>query len=251
MKKFTLFVFLGVLVVSAIHAQAPTVTVDEVACLPLEENEILNATVNPEVGGSSVRLYFRRLNPVGDFYYSEMDTPGGGMYWSPFPKPEDREQPELTDEWWDVLKDRDWMEGHDREWLENLLEEQENEFAEYYVAVKSATGESLSRSKFTLTPVLEQDDCEVELTERQDGMAENMTIGETIEEQEGREVFHWLCDGIVTRIDIEDILRADEFCRACVIAWPPAVIPLIVSAGIVSAALIEDEEPEPASPTTP
>ena len=183
MKRITTLVTLAVLAALPAAAQGPAITVDEVACLPLEDNEVLSATVNPEVGGSSVRLYFRRLNPVGEFYYSEMDTPGGGKYWTPFPKPEEKEQLELTDEWWEVLKDRDWMEGHDRDWLEELLEEEEYEFAEYYVAVKAADGTTLSRSEMMLTHVYEEDDCEVELTEQERGMAENMTVGETIAEQ--------------------------------------------------------------------
>ncbi len=106
-----------------VYAAPPQVTVDTPDCLPLEYNRALTATVSPEVAGSDVRLYFRRLNPVGAFYYDQMFASGDGGYWSVFPKPEDRKQHLLTDDWWEVLSDRDWMDGRDREWLENWLEE--------------------------------------------------------------------------------------------------------------------------------
>ena len=106
------------MVASAGFAQTPTVEIGDLQCLPNEENAALTARVSGEPTGSSVRLYFRRLTPVGSFYYNELFPSGNGNYWTVFPKPENRDQPELTDEWWEVLKDRDWMEGHDRDWLE-------------------------------------------------------------------------------------------------------------------------------------
>lgn len=249
----------------AAGAQAPQIGVEEVSCLPIAENQVVTANVRPEIAGSSVRLYFRRLNPFGDFYYTEMDAQGNGAYWATFPKPEDREQQRfvvdeegrdqsgsrwVSDEWWPKLEARDWMEGHDRDWLESWLASLENEATEYYVAVYDSRGKALSRSKLRVTEVSEE--CPFALSAAQDGYSENMTVGETVVAQEGHRVYHWLCDGIVTRIDVDGILRADEICRACVIAaWPgAAVLPLIAGTAIVAGGIIENEPPE-ASPSRP
>lgn len=238
----------GALLATSAWGQPPSVSLGELECLPLEDNEALSATVTQEVAGSSVRLYFRRLNPVGAFYYDQMIPSGGGKYWSVFPKPEDREQHQLTDEWWEILEDRDWMEGRDRDWLEDWLEQQENEAAEYFVAVHDAAGARLSRSAMRLVEVREEDDCPTELTPQEHGWSENLTVGETTEIQAGKQVFHWLCDGIVTRADTRGVLRADEFCRACVVGLIQRVSPAAVAAaGIVSVAIIEED----ASPTQP
>jgi hypothetical protein len=221
-------------------AAPPEVTVEAPDCLPLEYNRALTASVSPEVAGGSMRLYFRRLNPVGAFYYDEMFASGEGSYWSVFPRPEDRKQHLLTDDWWEVLKDRDWMEGHDREWLENWLEERQQEAAEYYVAVYSADDELLGRSPTSLVEVWPPDRCHQPLTPVQAGWAENLTVGETTDVQARRCLFHWLCDGIVTRIGWEGILRPDECCRACVVA---AILPQ-AAAGLVAATIIDRASPE-------
>ena len=238
----------GALVATSASGQPPSVAPGELECLPLEDNGALAATVRQQPGGSSVRLYFRRLNPVGAFYYDQMIASGNGQYWSVFPKPEDREQNQLTDEWWEILKDRDWMKGRDRDWLEDWLQDQENEAAEYFVAVHDAAGARLSRSAMRLVEVREEQDCPTSLTAQEHGWSENLTVGETTEIQAGKQVFHWLCDGIVTRVDTQGVLRADEFCRACVVALLPRVSPAAaVAAGIVSVSIIEEK----ASPTQP
>lgn len=226
-------------------ASPPQVMVDGPPdCLPLERNATLMAKVDPEVAGSSVRLYFRRLNPVGAFYYDEMFARGGGGYWTVFPKPEDRRQHHLTDDWWEVLKDRDWMKGRDRDWLDNWLRdpEREQEAAEYYVAVYDAAGKLLARTDTELIEVWPADRCFKPLDPMQMGWAENLTVGETTDVQARRCLFHWLCDGVVTRISWEGILRPDECCRACVVAGflPQA------AAGVAAAVVIT----EPSSPET-
>ncbi len=247
-------ILLAILLPAAAPAQGPTIEVRDPVCLPNEENQVVEVAVSPEVGGSSVRLYFRRLNPEGTFYYNEFHSKGGGEYWSVFPKPEGREQPELDDEWWDALEERDWMEGHDREWLEDLLDEQDHEFAEYYVAVHDGSGERLGRSAMRLVQVRDADDCEIELDEFELGWSQNLTIGETHEDQYGERVFHWLCDGIVTRVDWNDVIRADEFCRACVVAWIPEwVLPTgaILAGAAILTQIVDDADPPPATPSRP
>ncbi len=254
MKWRFLLALLATLVPATAFAEGPKIEVSEPDCLPNERNAVIRASVSPETGGSTVRLYFRRLNPEGAFYYDYFFAQGEGRYWTVFPKPEDREQLELDDEWWDVLQHRDWMEGHDREWLEELLEDQEHEFAEYYVAVHDGTGERLARSPTRLVQVRDSDDCEVELDEFEQGWSRNLTIGETHEEQYGERVYHWLCDGIVTRIDHDDVIRADEFCRACVVALlPDWVLPTAgaIAGAAVMTQIVEQEDLPPATPSRP
>ena len=221
-------------------AAPPEISVSPPDCLPLEYNGRIMASVDPEAGGTSVRLYFRRLNPVGAFYFDEMFPKGSGGYWSVFPKPEDRKQHLLTDDWWEVLKDRDWMEGRDREWLEEYLESQEQEAAEYYIAVYDALGTLLGRSNTELLEVWPADRCYEPLTPVQAGWAENLTVGETTEVQARRCLFHWLCDGVVTRIGWEGVLRPDECCRACVVA---AILPAAAGGLVVAATRTSPETP--------
>lgn len=188
--------------------------------MPTEGNRAVRASVQEVPGGGSVRLYFRRLNPLGAFYYNKMRPEAADTYWSVAPKPEVRRQHLLTDEWWEVLQTRDWMmsEGRDRQWLESWLEEREQEAAEYYAAIFDAGGNLVKRSDSRLVEVLDPEECEVELTRQERGWAQNLTVGEITELQNGKPLFHWLCDGVVTRISAAGILRPDSYCRACVVA---------------------------------
>lgn len=186
-------------------------------CLPNENNGMAFARVEGDRAGDQVRLYFRRLDPVGPFYWARMEF-DGERYWAVFPRPETRNAPELTDEWWDVLADRDWLEGNDRDWLEEFLEDQKHEAVEYFVAIHDGTGERRAKSSTRLVGVLDSDHCRTSLTPGAIPHATSLIVGETTEIQAGRPVFHFLCNGIVTRIDTSGVLRADEFCRACVVS---------------------------------
>ena len=86
--------------------------------------------------------------------------------------------------------------------------------------------------------------CVVGLTRHEFGRTQTLTVGETLETQEGNEVFHWLCDGIVSRINFEQVLRPDELCRACVVAgfFPPAA-----AGAVVADTAIDKREPRRAS----
>lgn len=148
---------------------------------------------------------------------------------------------------------RDWMRAMDLATLEDWLRRQTYEPTEYYAAVVAPGGTVLARSPILATPVT--DDCEVELGLQQQGMADNLVIGETAvwQEEEG-EVFHWLCDGIVSRVDFAGILRVDRTCRVCVVAWwkkSSLLIPTTVgSIGIGGIVIDDDDEPSP-SPSVP
>lgn len=258
------YLLLGCLVFAlATPSVGQSVSIADLECLPLEENAALTADIGADQAGSRVRLFFRRLNPVGGFYSVEMHPSSTGAYWSVFPKPEQREQPELTDEWWELLKDRDWMQGHDRDWLESWLEQQQHEAAEYYVATYDAVGQVSARSDTRLVEVRgdpdkkkgeeaeegDAEECAVPpLDMKQSGWAQNLTVGETTAEQAGEPVFHWLCDGVVTRISQQGVFRADEYCRACVVGL--GFVPVsAIAAGVVSGAIVE--HPPEASPRQP
>ena len=103
-------------------------------------------------------------------------------------------------------------------WLDSL----KTEAGEYFVAVVDSSGRLLGRSEMRSVEV--KKDCKVNLTPQQEGFAKNLTIGETAAWQKNDEVFHWECTGITTRRDPLNVLRADDRCRACVIAawWPVA-----------------------------
>lgn len=176
--------------------EGPVIQLDDVECVPRNDNGVIRGTVRPEVGGADVRLYFR-WDDHGDFYYLIMEASGGGRYWATPPKPSD-----------------------------------ENHQVEYYVAVVAPDGTVLGQSEPEVAPVT--GDCEVPLDRVERGMAENLVVGETAVEQQGRDILGFLCDGIISRIGPDGVLRADGICRRCIVAWfekPQALVPAAVLLG--------------------
>jgi len=150
------------------------------------------------------------------------------------------------------LQRRDWMLEMPLPELEAWLQDLENEPTEVYATVLDANGREIARSTMKVIEVT--DDCDVALDERQRGWAENLVVGETAPWEIGRRVFHWQCDGIVSRLDYRGVLRADEMCRACVVAWlddPKTVV--AATAGVIGVigVVIDDEPNEPVSPSEP
>lgn len=276
---------LALVAVAPGFAQQTSVTLGPLACLPQKSNGVLNATVSPELPGTSTRLYFRRMNvEVEDFYYIEMEPAGGGGYWATFPVPTESKFPkqELDNysyegqkidntgkpwaEWWrakegsqarnpnddldkELIKERAalgkgekrvWMQSLDNPSLQTWLDALKTEAGEYFVAVVDSSGKLLGRSEMRSVEV--KKDCKVNLTPQQEGFAKNLTIGETAAWQKGEEVFHWECTGITTRRDPLNVLRADDRCRACVIAaWWPAAAP---GAALVAIGVTNDDPVE-------
>jgi len=179
------------------EAHGPVQTTVEVAeCVPRNDNGLMRATVQNPPGGSETRLYFR-WEDHGDFYYVIMDVLPDGTWWATPPKPKDK-----------------------------------NKKIEYYVAVVDPTGLVVGRSDTVETDVTR--DCSLELDDLQRGYAENLVIGETTEDQMDDEVLGFLCDGIVSRIGYNGILREDDRCRKCIVAWwrkPKVIIPAAVLLG--------------------
>jgi hypothetical protein len=279
-------IFLG----AALAARAQTITLGQLACLPLEGNGALNATVSPETPGTTTRLYFRRMNDtVEDFYFVEMEPAGSGGYWATFPVPTDDKasKRELKNyqyegktiaknnhpwaEWWRAkegssgrnpngdldnariqeraslgkTQQRAWMAGMDDAALQSWLDRQTTEPAEYYVAVVDAAGKPVATSPIQSVEI--KQDCRVSLTPQQQGYAKNLTVGESAAWQAEEEVFHWECDGVVSRRNNSNVLRADDRCRGCIVAWWPAA----AAAGAVALIGIVEDDPIDISPSRP
>lgn len=290
MRALRLFSVLLLTAGSGLVAQTPSINVDQVDCLPQKGHAVIHAHVVDEVVGNTVRLYFRRLNDeVEDFYYVPMQPAGGGEYWAALPEPADAQLRDhrlahtTTDEqrenleaaWWKakeasqnrdpngdlddrVIRERasvgkhvsrSWMHAMSLVELQEWLTKQRQEPAEYYGAVFDSYGKLLSISPMEVTEV--RRDCRVTLTPIEQGQSKNLIVGETAPWQKGEAVFHWTCDGIVTRIDDRGIMREDSVCRACVIAWwkkKQFLIP--AAAGAVTGIVVVEDEPNP-SPSGP
>lgn len=147
--------------------------------------------------------------------------------------------------------ERHWIAKMDDPEFEAWLEDQVNEPAEYFTAVVDSQGRTVEQSDVFAAEVRQPDDCDPVFTPQQAGEKENLTVGETGEWQRGKPVFHWLCDGIVTRVDPFFIKRADEVCRACVVAWWQKKELLLPLATIPPAVIITQFDPDPVSPSTP
>lgn len=193
--------FLAVTLPRTARAQdAPggAIEVEEIDCLPNNDNGVIHAAVRPEVGGAEVRLYFRwDDHDDGPFYFVAMEAEGAGRYWATPPKPDDR-----------------------------------NHQVEYYVAEVDPSGAMLRQSEPMVTPVT--GDCDAVLSRKERGMAENLVVGETADEQAGDQVHGFLCDGVISRIGPDGVLRADSICRRCIVAWwdrPDALVPAAVLLG--------------------
>ena len=280
---------------TTVAAQEPIrIEAEQVECLPVGDNGVAYTSVENNVADTEVRLYFRRMHDaVEDLYYVRMKPEGDGRYWGVFPKAEDRElqrhdieerRQEAQSEydwaqWWrekdqsedrnpnndldqDLIRERasqgklesrDWLAEMDDATFQDWLEQLENEPTEYFTSVHDHTGSRLAKSKTRVAEVREN--CRVELYDRQIGEAANLTVGETAYWQKGEELFHWLCDGIVSRIDPLRILRGDDACRACVIAWWKRPGVLIPTAGVIgvgtTVVLVDEDDPPPVSPSEP
>lgn len=213
MKRSCTLLVMMVLCAVPVLGQTPSISVQKLECVPVEANAVINANLSNEVGGTETRIYFR-WDQHGAMYFVDMVADGGGKYWGLPAKPEDR-----------------------------------NEQIEFYVAVVDPKGKTLAKSETQLAPVRE--DCRVELTPKQVGVSNNLTVGETVAAQQGRKVLGFLCDGVVTRMNYEGILRPDEICRGCVVpffAKETYIAPAIL--GAVSTIVLE-RPPGESSPSRP
>jgi hypothetical protein len=196
----------------ATAAEAQSVALEKPPCMPTEENGVVRAAGAISGPGQSLRLYFR-WEEHEDFYWVAMEAEPNGRFWAIPPKPERR-----------------------------------NEQVEMYGAVVDPAGKVVARSEVQKVKVTR--DCKVQLSEKERGVAENMTVGETSPKQQGKKVLAFLCDGVVTRVSSAGVRRADEVCRACVIAWWQRQGLLIPATAGVVGIIVTDDDPEP-SPARP
>lgn len=246
---------LTAVVCGAQAAEAPSVAVDPMECVPVGGNGVVTATVSGNLPETTVRLYFRRLHDVvEDLYFVTMHAEGDGRFWGVMPKAEKRRlnRHEIEEEraeagyqqaeWWRIkersdhrnpnrdldddeireraslgkAEDRSWMSVMTDDEFESWLNRLEYEPVEYFVAVVAADGEVLAKSPMQAGEVRSADRCEVELTPEQAGEAANLIVGETAPWQQNKPVFHWLCAGVIARVDPSGVKRADAACRQCV-----------------------------------
>jgi hypothetical protein len=194
-------------------AQAQTVTVEPLKCIPKEDNAVVRAALSADAPGQTPRLYFRWSEKT-DFYWVAMEAEPGRRFWGIPPKPERR-----------------------------------NDHVEYYTALVDATGKVGTRSPSQTTKVT--DDCRPELTPKERGVAENLTVGETTPEQQGAKVVGFLCKGVVTRINSQGVRRNDDICGPCAVVWWDRKTILVPAfAGGVMGVVVTDHDPEP-SPSRP
>lgn len=198
----------GLLLACAVHAQAVSIVDPE--CIPRKGNGVIKASVIPDPAvGQSPRLYFRWKGQPA-FYWVPLEVEPNGRYWSVLPRPEDR-----------------------------------NQEIEFYGAVVDPAGKMLSQSMVRSAKVR---DCQVQLTAKEQGVADNLIIGETAASQYKKRVIGFLCPGIKIRIDPQGVKRADEECGPCGLAWLP---PGLATAGSLLGVVVGDRTPREASPSRP
>lgn len=200
---------------AALPLAAQSITIQPVSCFRFADNQVVHATTLGEPGGATTRLYFQWTDHPY-YYWVDFEHDGPGRYWVTPPKPETR-----------------------------------NREIEYYAVLLDGAGREVTRSAILKSKVTS--DCQVKLTPQQLGAAQNLTIGETSAKQLHNRVNGFLCDGIVTRVNPENIKRADETCRTCVVAWwlrKELLIPVAGVAALTGVTSIVSDKPEP-SPSRP
>lgn len=279
--RSTLAVLLLVQGASA-FAQAPATSfvAGELACLPIGEHAAATALVDPPLAeDESVRVYFRRLSvEVEDFYWVEMTAAEPGNFWAVLPLPESKKltRKELegftgtdaTSAWWrakessadrdpnrdldaDLIRERasvgknerrDWLVEGDPAALESWLSRQKYEPAEWFVARVDGEGRVIARSPMKVAEVRE--DCKAPLTDEQEDVADELRIGDTAAWQEGDVPFHWECEDIARRIDIDGDEQG-QVCPVAIVWWPTAA-----GLGALGYIVVTDDDP-PAPEVSP
>ena len=189
MRKLGLTLLLAALGATGALAQPVVVSLSDLPCLPVSGNAPLYVASSPSSPDNIVRVFFRR-QAHGDLYYLVMHPLDNGSYWAVLPKPE-----------------------------------QQNEMVEYHIHVGGPDGQTLGTSAIRLVAVT--DDCEAELSDKQEDESENLRVGETHSDQKGRPVAWFMCDGIVERIGVQGEIRPDDFCGV-----PPPPAPLVLGSEV-------------------
>lgn len=268
-----------------IASGAQEIRVGDLACVPLGSHALVTAETTDAPPRAGARLYFRRMHlEVEDFYWAPMEPAANGQFWVPLPIPEDREMEEqkLRDgqttetewaDWWlakessvdrdpngkldteliseraslGKLETRTWMSNLSAAELQAWLEGLTNEPAEFYAVLYDVDGAEIARSEMKVAAVTK--DCDPALDAVQAGHADNEIVGETAAWMADYSLFHWRCDGVVSRIDVADVPRPDQVCRGCPII--PVVVPavgLIPAAAVAAGTVVGPEVIDPPAP---
>jgi hypothetical protein len=190
-------------------AQAQSISLVDVKCVPRKTNGVVKAAIIPDPAvGQSPRVYFRWKGQPA-FYWAPMEVEPKSQYWSVLPRAENR-----------------------------------NNEVEYYVAVVDAAGKMLSQSEPQTARV--DGNCDTRLSPKEQGVAENLIVGETTPNQYRKKVIGFECPGLKIRIDHQGIRRSDEECGPCGLAWLPPTA--LATAGIIGVVITDDPEPSPSRP---
>jgi hypothetical protein len=200
--------FAAGLLLASVAAHAQVISIVDPECIPRKGNGVVRTSVIPDPAvGQSPRLYFRWKGQPA-FYWVSLEVEPNGRYWSVLPRPEER-----------------------------------NEEVELYGAVVDPAGKMISQSEVKFAKVR---DCKVDLSPKEQGVADNLIIGETASSQYKKRVIGFLCPGIKIRIDPQGVKRADEECGPCGLAWLP---PGLATAGVLG--VVIGDRPGEASPSRP
>ena len=86
---------------------------------------------------------------------------------------------------------------------------------EYYATLHDRNGDELAGSRTEIAPVTS--DCQTAAASLR-GRETSLIVGETASWQQDIGLYHWLCDGVVTRIDPAGVLVNDGTCRNPVVS---------------------------------
>ncbi len=228
----------------------PRADVKPLECVPKDDNALVEIRIDPLPEGLrpedvDARVYFRRGADQAMQALERGQTPAqgfGNFFYVPMYPWGDEFDPEIT-----IPEKGSWSH-----WGVLPVPQEENLTAETYVAIYDLQGTLLFKSPTSWAPVTDQD-CDVELNDDQGDFADNLIIGETVADQEGKRVIWWECEGLDTRINTELERRDDRSCFP-VIWWAnPAVwVPAAAVGGIGVVEVIEDDPaPPPVSPSAP
>jgi hypothetical protein len=206
-----------VMAVTPVFAQQVVLSTTVPNCIPANGNALVSLAVQPDSGWSSVRVYFREHGQQ-DWYFLEMRIESPGHFWATLPLPDHN----------------------------NLM-------VDIRFVVRDANGVE-TMSELQQVPV--STDCTQKLTSEQQAFAHNLVVGETTINQRDKQVYGFLCPGIVSRLQPDGDLRPDAYCRNVLLALLPPkqrlllLLPLALAPG-GNGGVIRGGGPSEISPTTP
>lgn len=188
---------------SAARAQYPAIEFTPPPCVPAQGNTLVEATITPAEGWSSIRTYFMRDGRT-EAYFVEMRGVENNKFWTVLPKPDE-----------DTVA------------------------VSVQIAVRDDQGRE-TRSPARTVPVVKE--CRVDLTQDQLALSRNLVVGETLAGQYGGGVLGFLCEGIVLRMNYRGDLRPEDCCcEAAMLVYAKdkkLLLPLVILGGVGAGTVI-------------